>query len=239
MAVVENPIVKVENVSVSYGENAVLKNLNLGIYEGEFVSIIGKSGCGKSALLNAICGFIPYLGYVSRPPRIGVVFQEDSIFPWLTVAKNIGFGLEGMSKQERKKIVADYLHLIEMEEHAHKYPQQLSGGQKQRVGLAMALAPDPGFILMDEPLGSLDAYTRENMQNWLQNLFNGRNKTVLFITHDIREATYLSDRILVMHDGVIGKEYVVDFPRPRNEDLKFDDRFINLEKEILAYLKSH
>ena len=244
MVVIEDQSVKVKDLSVSYGKTEVVRNLNLEVHGSELVAIVGKSGCGKSTLLNAIAGFIPFSGHVYRPQSIGVVFQEDSLFPWLTVAQNIAFGLPDskyfnyLCNKEKKKIVADYLRLIGLEDHANKYPNELSGGQKQRVAVARALAPNTSLVLMDEPFGSLDIYTRDSMQTWLLDLLVREKRTILFVTHSIEEAIYMSDRILVLDEGEIKREYKVDFDRPRKEDTKYSQKFLDLKKRIDSYLKT-
>jgi NitT/TauT family transport system ATP-binding protein len=219
-------------VSVSFGATIVLKDLSLTIRSREFVSIVGGSGTGKTTLLNVLAGFISHEGTVNHFGHAGVVFQDHSVFPWLTVAQNIGFGLAHIPVTERKALIEDHLELIQMTEQKDRYPAELSGGQVQRVGIARALAPKPDFIIMDEPYASVDRHTRDRMQNWLLDVWERNHTTVIFVTHDLEEAIYLSDRVLVLAGGRISEEIVVPFGRPRNEDMKFDSQFTTLKKEL-------
>ena len=226
----------------------VFDNVSFAVREGEFVSIIGPSGCGKSTLLNLSAGLDPVSAgavYVDgrqvRGPGLdrGVVFQEFALFPWLTVIGNIEFGLrsKGVPAAERHKIAQRYVNLVGLAGFEHFHPYRLSGGMRQRVGIARALAIDPAVLLMDEPFGALDAQTRESMQKALGDIWQATKKTVLFITHDIREAIYLSDRVLVMsgRPATISLELTVDLPRPRNRhDGKFQDYESRLEQAIAA-----
>lgn len=186
-----------------------LDGVSFSVEEGEFVSIVGPSGCGKSTLLHIIAGFIPPTsGEVlidGKPvrgpgPDRGIVFQEYALFPWRTVEGNIRYGLEekGLNKDEIRKIVGKYVQMMGLEGFEHKYPRELSGGMKQRVALARTLAYDPDILLMDEPFGALDAQTREIMQEELLNIWRRTKKTVLFVTHSVEEAVYLSQRVIVM-----------------------------------------
>jgi len=192
------------------GEPVVaLDRVNFSVEEGEFVSIVGPSGCGKSTLLYIIAGFIPPTSGevlidgkpVKEPgPDRGIVFQEYALFPWRTVEGNIRYGLEekGLSKEEIKNIVKKYVQMMRLEGFEHKYPKELSGGMKQRVALARTLAYDPDILLMDEPFGALDAQTREIMQEELLNIWRKTRKTIIFVTHSVEEAVYLSQRVIVM-----------------------------------------
>jgi NitT/TauT family transport system ATP-binding protein len=229
--------VHTRNLSVSHGSESVIVNVDLDVRQGEFVSIVGLSGSGKTTLLNALAGFLPSSGEIQVPGRIGVVFQDYSVFPWLTVYENIAFGLKDFRRPDEDEIVRRHLKLIQMEAQADKFPAELSGGQVQRVSIARALAPNPDVIFMDEPYGALDRYTREKMQEWLLEIWTEDQKTVLFITHDIEEAVFLSDRVLVLSDGRIDQEFQVDLARPRTEDLKFSSRFIEIKKRVLEQLR--
>jgi NitT/TauT family transport system ATP-binding protein len=220
------------SVGVSFGATAVLSDLSLTIRSREFVSIVGGSGTGKTTLLNVLAGFIPHVGTVTHFGHAGVVFQDHSVFPWLTVAQNIAFGLAHLPVKERKALVESHLELIQMTAQRNRYPAELSGGQVQRVGIARALAPKPDFIIMDEPYASVDRHTRDRMQNWLLDVWERNHTTVIFVTHDLEEAIYLSDRVLVLAGGRISEEFVVPFGRPRNEDMKFDPQFTTLKKEL-------
>jgi NitT/TauT family transport system ATP-binding protein len=201
--------------------------------EGEFITIIGPSGCGKSTLLHIMGGFIPfdagrievYGKQVQGPgPDRGMMFQEFSLFPWKTVAGNIAWGLEvqGWEKRRIEETVGRYLDMIGLKDFAHHYPAELSGGMKQRAALARVLAFDPKVLLMDEPFGALDAQTRETMQEELTRLWERTGKTIVFVTHDIEEAVYLGDRVVVLsaRPGRIREEIRIDLPRPRGLEIK-------------------
>jgi NitT/TauT family transport system ATP-binding protein len=246
---------RVENLVKSYqrkeGWNTtrtlrVFDNVSFSVHEGEFVCLIGPSGCGKSTLLNLSAGLDEASGgaiyvdgrKVSGPGLDrGVVFQEFALMPWLTVAGNIDFGLKskGMPADERRTHVQRHIDLVGLSGFETFYPYRLSGGMRQRVGIARALAIEPSVLLMDEPFGALDAQTRESMQKALGEIWQATKKTVLFITHDIREAIYLSDRVLVMsgRPATISLELKVDLPRPRNRhDVKFQEYEGRLERAI-------
>jgi ABC-type nitrate/sulfonate/bicarbonate transport system ATPase subunit len=210
----------------------VLKNVSLDVCAGEFVSIVGGSGSGKTTFLNALAGFIQYTGRIEMPEHVGVVFQDHSVFPWMTVEENIAFGLNRLNVTDRIAIVEQHLRLIQMDEKRQCYPAELSGGQVQRVGIARALAPNPALVLMDEPYASLDRPTRDKMQSWLLDVWEQKQITVLFVTHDLEEAIYLSDRILILRDGRMQNELSVPFGRPRSEVIKFSAEFITLKKEL-------
>ncbi len=227
----------ISNLFVSYNDIVVLQDINICVQKGEFVSIVGLSGTGKTTLLNAIAGFIPGKGQVSISGQIGVVFQDYAVFHWMTVRENIAFGLDGISREQKIQIVDRNLELIQLRHLADKYPAELSGGQIQRVGLARALAPEPQIILMDEPYGALDRHTREKMQAWLLEVWSHHQKTVVFVTHDIEEAVFLSDRVAVLSNKTISECFLVPFPRPREEELKFSQDFIQLKKAILDSMR--
>jgi len=242
---------RVDNLAKSYrrkeGWNTtrtlrVFDKVSFSVSEGEFVSIIGPSGCGKSTLLNlsagldrATSGVVYVDGRQVRGPGLdrGVVFQEFALFPWLTVTGNIEFGLrsKGVPTSERRAIAQRYVDLVGLSGFENFHPYRLSGGMRQRVGIARALAVEPSVLLMDEPFGALDAQTRESMQKALGEIWQATRKTVLFITHDIREAIYLSDRVLVMsgRPATISLELIVDLPRPRN---RHDDTFQDYERRL-------
>jgi ABC-type nitrate/sulfonate/bicarbonate transport system ATPase subunit len=224
----------------------VFDNVSFAVREGEFVCIIGPSGCGKSTLLNLSAGLDQANGgavYVDgrqvHGPGLdrGVVFQEFALFPWLTVTGNIEFGLrsKGLPAAERRSTAQRYVNLVGLSGFENFHPYRLSGGMRQRVGIARALAIDPSVLLMDEPFGALDAQTRESMQKALADIWQATKKTVLFITHDIREAIYLADRVLVMsgRPASVSLELTIDLARPRNRhDEKFQDFERRLEQAI-------
>src|SRR3954468_19551084 len=201
--------------------------------EGEFITIIGPSGCGKSTFLHIMGGFIDadsgairvYGNEVTKPgPDRGMMFQEFALFPWKTVSGNVAWGLEahGAPKAEIESVVQKYLDMTGLAEFRNHYPAELSGGMKQRVALARVLAFDPKVLLMDEPFGALDAQTRETMQEEVTRLWERTQKTIVFVTHDIEEAVYLGDRIVVLsaRPGRIKEEVKIELPRPRRLEIK-------------------
>jgi len=223
-----------------------INGLNFEVGENEFVSIVGPSGCGKSTLLYIIAGFIPPTeGEVlinNTPvrgpgPDRGIVFQEYALFPWKTVQDNIKYGLEekGVSRDELERTVQKYLRLMGLEGFQHKYPKELSGGMKQRVALARTLAYDPDVLLMDEPFGALDAQTRELQQDELLSIWRERKKTVLFVTHSVDEAVYLSETVLIMttRPGRIKSVVTIDLDRSRNrEEIMTSPEFSKLKNRV-------
>jgi NitT/TauT family transport system ATP-binding protein len=206
-----------------------LTDIELTVGEGEFVSLLGPSGCGKSTLLKIIAGLIPASGggieIDGRPvtgpgPERAVVFQDYALFPWMTVESNVEFGLEarGVPLAQRRQVSAELLRVVGLAEFGKKYPHLLSGGMKQRVSLARALAVDPQILLMDEPFGALDAQTRSVLQEELLRIWRLYRKTVVFVTHSIEEALYLSDRVVVMtaRPGRVKTTITVEEERPRD-----------------------
>ena len=201
--------------------------------EGEFITIIGPSGCGKSTFLHMMGGFIGadagtirvYGKQVSEPgPDRGMMFQEFALFPWKTVAGNVAWGLEaqGAARAKTEEVVAKHLEMTGLSDFRNHYPAELSGGMKQRVALARVLAFDPKVLLMDEPFGALDAQTRETMQEEVTRLWERTGKTIVFVTHDIEEAVYLGDRVVVLtaRPGRIKEEVKIELPRPRSLEIK-------------------
>lgn len=232
------PTIRVRRVSVRYDDFEALQDVNFECLNGEFVSIVGRSGTGKSSFLNALAGFVPYTGTIEVPQSLGYVFQSHALFPWMTVAKNIAFGLGDIARPERRRLVRELLERIEMVDFANRYPNELSGGQVQRVALARALAPDPEVLLMDEPYGALDHHTRDRMQDWLLSVWNDTRKTVLFVTHYIEEAIFLADRIVVVNERKFVTDMRVPFERPRHNDLRFTERFLDVKHAVLDYMES-
>ena len=223
-----------------------LRPTDLEIGAGEFVSIVGPSGCGKSTLLNILAGLLePTSGEARvgiepiRGPHIdrGMVFQSYALFPWLTVAGNVEFGLErkGVARAERRRIALEYLASVGLKDFASKQVHELSGGMKQRVAIARAFATDPSTILMDEPFGALDALTRRALQKQLLAIWQEHRKTVVFITHSVPEAITLSDRVVVMtaRPGAIKSIVPIDLAHPRDSTT---DRFRDYERSIFADL---
>jgi len=227
-----------------------LDKVSLEISEGEFVCLVGPSGCGKSTLLNIIAGLetaeegelLTDGVRITAPGRDRMVmFQESALFPWLDVLDNVLFSLKlkpGLSRTERMDVARFYLKLVGLESFTHAYVHELSGGMKQRVALARALAPNPRILLMDEPFAALDALTREQLYGDLQNIWAARRKTIVFVTHNVREAVCLGNRVILFspHPGQIREQFTVDLPRPR------DINSVSLAKhatEITRALKEH
>jgi NitT/TauT family transport system ATP-binding protein len=228
--------IEVRNLCVRYGKIAVLRDVSFSARSGEFVAIVGVSGSGKSSLLHALAGFVPSTGTLRVPSDIGMVFQDYAVFPWLTVRGNIALGLHQQSTDSREQIIAHHLQMSGLAEHANRYPAELSGGQRQRVALARALAPNPKLVLMDEPFGALDPFTRDQMQTWLLDVWEKDHKTVLFVTHSIEEAVFLSDRVLVVGGGAIRSEYHVPFGRPRTGSLRNNASFLEAKQSVQQML---
>ncbi|MBV9169673.1 MAG: ABC transporter ATP-binding protein [Chloroflexi bacterium] len=219
---------------------------SLEVRPGEFVSIVGPSGCGKTTFLNAVDGLLPISGGVlelNGTPIAGpgadraMVFQQASLLPWRTVVGNVGYGLEmqqSLSKADRTARARQFIKLVGLDGFEDSYPTELSGGMQQRVNLARALATDPEMLLLDEPFAALDAQTREFMQQELLRIWGETRKTALFITHDIKEAVYLADRVLVFtrRPGRVKTCVDVDLPRPRDLSVKRDPHFIDYEDAI-------
>jgi NitT/TauT family transport system ATP-binding protein len=242
--------ISIQNLDKRYkardGDVPALSNINLDVAEGEFVTIIGPSGCGKSTLLYVLGGFIPADGGTIRVdgkeitgPGIdrGVVFQEYALFPWLTVIQNICYGLEmtGMQRAGREQVAHRLIRTIGLEGFENRFPRELSGGMKQRVAIARTLAYDPKILLLDEPFGALDSQTRETMQDELLRLWLAQRKTVVMVTHDVDEAVYLSERVLVMskRPGRIVREFQVAIDRRGSrEETVLSDAFIRLRNEV-------
>ncbi len=226
-------------------------DVSLDVQQGEFVSVVGPSGCGKTTIfLNMIAGFIPYSGGeilldgkpVTGPgPERGVVFQSFALFPWKTVLDNVGFGpkMRGVPKVERDRIAREYLALAGLSHAANRYPNELSGGMQQRVGVVRALANNPAVLLMDEPFASVDAQTRMTLQEELTRIWQERRPTVVFITHDVAEAVFLANRVVVLSKGRILDQVDVDLPRPRVwDDLVNDDEFKRLSANVLHMVRA-
>jgi sulfonate transport system ATP-binding protein len=217
-----------EGVGKTYRNGVrALDGVSFTVAPGEILAIVGGSGCGKSTLLRAVAGLDPPTrgrvlldGEPIAGPheRIGIVFQEPRLLPWLKVADNVGFGLEGRPREERKARVAQALDRVGLLDKAAVWPRELSGGQAQRVALARALVPRPEVLLLDEPFSALDAFTRVDLQDHLLDLWADARPTLILVTHDVDEAIVLADRILVMRPkpGHIGDEIAADLPRPRD-----------------------
>jgi NitT/TauT family transport system ATP-binding protein len=244
------PKIAVKNIGHTYrgrGEVIALENVNLDVHHGEMVCLLGPSGCGKSTLLYALAGTVePSGGHVTidgkevrgpSPDRL-LMFQDHALFPWLTVRQNIVFALRarGLDRRECERRAREFIHLVQLDGFERALPHQLSGGMRQRASLARALSMDPAVLLMDEPFGALDAQTRGQMHTLLQQIWMRKRKTVVFVTHDIREALVLGDRVVVMagRPGRILWDLEVRLERPRDPD---DERLVTLSRQISAALR--
>ena len=229
------------------GDIVALDHVDLDIFENEFVTILGPSGCGKSTLLNILAGLETYeVGTVEMngKPIIGpgndrgVIFQEYALFPWLTVRRNVEFGLrnKGYTRQKIKETADYYIKMVDLQDFARAYPKELSGGMKQRVAIARGYAISPDVLLMDEPFGALDAQTRIQLQEDLLHTWEQERKTCFFITHDVEEAVLLAQRVVLMsaRPGRIKEIIDIDLPYPRNQETKLCDSFIRLKNQIGA-----
>ncbi len=229
------------------GVVAALEAINLAVRAGEFVCLLGPSGCGKSTLLNIVAGLDhPTTGQVRMDDQLirrtdtdrVMIFQNAALFPWLNVLDNVEFGLrmQGIAPTERHAIAQKFLQMVHLGDFAQAYAHELSGGMKQRVAIARALALNPDVLLMDEPFGALDAQTRDRLHDELQTIWSETHKTILFVTHNVREAIVLGDRVVVFsaRPGTIKKEYAIDLPRPRQIE---SYAVVDLAREIMSVLK--
>ncbi|MBE1203165.1 ABC transporter ATP-binding protein [Aminobacter carboxidus] len=237
------------NVSRRFGEGEksflALDRLNLEIADGEFVTVVGPSGCGKSTAMNIAAGLMGVSDGevlvdgkpVSGPgPERGVIFQQYALFPWLSVRQNVEFGLriKGLPAAERRRISDHFIGLVGLSDFADALPKTLSGGMKQRCAIARAYAVDPTMLLMDEPFGALDALTRVHMQDQLLDTWSRERRTVFFITHDVDEAVYLANRVIVMaaRPGRLHKIIPVDLPAERNEEVRLSKEFAEIRNQV-------
>ena len=250
--------IAIENVSKTYqgriGEVVALDQINLDIYDQEFVTVVGPSGCGKTTLLNILAGLEQVTSgravmegqEITGPsPARGVIFQQYALFPWMTVQQNVEFGplLQKLPVVERRQLSQHYIDLVGLNGFEQAYPKELSGGMKQRTAIARAYAANPEVLLMDEPFGAVDAQTRAMLQEELMTAWSREKKTVFFITHDVEEAVYLGSRILVMsaRPGRIREIIPNHIPYPRNYDVKFTPEFGKLKQHVweLVYEEYH
>ena len=232
------------------GERAVvaLRDVSFGVAESEFVCVVGRSGCGKTTLLNIVAGFLePTKGVIRIAGRTvsgrgldrGIVFQDFAqLFPWRTAQRNVEFGLEmkGVSHAERMQTAQRFLKLVGLDGFAAAYPHELSGGMQQRVAIARALAYNPSVLLMDEPFAALDALTRDEMQSMLVHVWRETKKTVIYVTHNVAEAVYLADRIVILtpHPGTLRAEIRIPLARPRDV---LSVEFLDYQKQVVSYLR--
>ena len=243
--------IECKDISLVYdtpaGSVQAVKGVSLDIQESEFLCLVGPSGCGKSTMLNIIAGFLkPTEGTMQIGGKAvngsgtdrGIVFQDFAqLFPWRTALGNVSFGLEmkGIRKSEREKIAREQLRLVKLDKFVKSYPHHLSGGMQQRVAIARALAYNPSVLLMDEPFAALDAMTRDDMQKLLADVWAETKKTVIYVTHNVAEAVYLADRVIVMspHPGRISNEIRIDLPRPRDP---LSIEFLEMQKKLVGMI---
>lgn len=249
MGVVHDKVLKFDGVTKSFARTDTneitnaLSEINLTIQPGEFVSIVGTSGCGKSTILRLIAGLIPPTsGTISlgdKPiqgagPERGMVFQKPTLFPWLTVEKNVSFGLRMQNKHD-KELVNQMIHMVGLDEFRKDYPHQLSGGMAQRVALIRSLVNNPDVLLLDEPLGALDAFTRMNMQDEILNIWKEQKPTIIMVTHDVEEAIYMGTRVLVMEPrpGRVRADIAIELDEPRDRG---GEKFLQYKEDIMKML---
>ena len=228
--------VGIKSVSIAFGGRTVLENFDIEISAGEFVAIVGRSGCGKSTLLRSVVGLeTPQTGTITlgkvaasnSKPDVRVMFQDSRLLPWRRILPNVMLGLEPALIPRARKVLTQ----VGLAERANDWPAALSGGQRQRVALARALVHDPNLLLLDEPLGSLDALTRIEMQQLIEDLWRSRGFTAMLVTHDVAEAVSLADRVILIEGGCVALDEVVNIPRPRTRG---SARFAALEERILG-----
>lgn len=240
-------IVQVDGLGVRYGDEPAIARIDLAVAHGEFVSILGPSGCGKSTMLNVLAGLLaPTTGHVTiagqaisgprgSAPDLGYVFQDHRLLPWRTVRRNIEITLDakGVPRSEWDERIDRYLALLKIDRFAGSWPLRLSGGQRQRASIARALAVEPAMILMDEPLSTLDEVTARSMRQELLDVWNRTGSTIVFVTHSIREAVFLSDRIIILSQGpaTVIENFRVPLDRPRRYE---DPELAQVEAEIVA-----
>ena len=241
------PLVELQHISKTYvlanGENTeALRDIDLSIREGEFISLIGPSGCGKTTLMKLLARFLPPTTgkFLTYKPEVfhnrGIIFQQYNLFPWLNVKENIEFGLVALSTrpEHRQKIISHYIDVMGLRGFEKAYPKELSGGMQQRVALARAFATNPKLLLMDEPFSSLDVQTKRFMRDLLLQVWAKEPRTIVFVTHDVEEAVFMSDTIYIMsaRPGVIREKINIILPRPRDLNTEFSQDFIKTKKYI-------
>jgi len=243
--------IKAQNVSYEYetaaGRVLAVKDVSFSVAPAEFMCVLGPSGCGKTTILNMLAGFLtPTRGEIlidgkpvsGRGQDRGVVFQDFAqLFPWRTARRNVEFGLEmrGVPEKERRETALHFLKLVRLDKFTEVFPHQLSGGMQQRVAIARALAYNPGVLLMDEPFAALDAMTRDEMQNQLTEVWQATKKTIVYITHNVAEAVYLADQVLVLaaHPGTVKTQIRLGLPRPRDP---LSIEFVNMQRQVMQHL---
>ncbi len=248
----EHGHIVIDDVTVDFGRGVVaVDKASLDIQPGEFVCLLGPSGCGKSTLMNTVAGFVkPTSGTVTvddikiKKPGLdrGMVFQQHSLFPWKTVCDNVAFGplMANKGKDQARSIARTFIEMVGLSSYENNYPGMLSGGMKQRVGIARALANYPKVLLMDEPFGALDAQTRAMMQENLLQIWGEFGITVVFVTHDIDEAVFLADRVVVMSasPGRLIADIKVELPRPRTADMVSCEEYVKTKKRCMDLIRA-
>jgi NitT/TauT family transport system ATP-binding protein len=242
--------VQIQDLSILFGDRTAVEGFNLDIAPGEFVCLLGPSGCGKSTVLNAVAGFVtPNAGQIIVDERKvrgpgadrGMVFQQYSLFPWKSVLENVAFGprMQGETRAEARRQAREYIELVGLGAFSDKYPATLSGGMQQRVGIARALVNQPSVLLMDEPFSALDAQTRAMMQASLLRLWSKLGGAVIFVTHDVDEALFLADRVVVISapPGRVLRDLAVDLPRPRPDDVFALPAFTQAKQDCLRLIR--
>jgi NitT/TauT family transport system ATP-binding protein len=245
--------IELRNITLEYDsvDNPVtaLRDVSFSVEPAEFLCVVGQSGCGKTTMVNIVAGFLqPTSGGILISGKAvsgkgldrGIVFQDFAqLFPWRTAQRNVEFGLEmkGISKEERAQIALEFLRLVNLEKFARSYPHELSGGMQQRVAIARTLAYNPAVLIMDEPFAALDALTREEMQRFLVDVWKETNKTVIYVTHNVAEAVYLADRVIVFspHPGTVKAQVKIALARPRDT---LSIEFLEYQKEIVGHIVS-
>ena len=239
-------IIKIQHLYFRYDEGSwIIKDFHMDILNQEFITIVGTSGCGKSTLLNIIAGLLPPTQgqallkgiEITRPgPDRTMIFQDDAVFPWYTVRQNIEYGLkiQKLEPNEIKRLVDHHINLVGLKDAENLYPRQLSGGMRKRVDVARAVATNPEVLLMDEPFAALDVLTKEKLQTEFLNIWNNNRITVIFVTHDLEEALYMSDRVVVMsrQPGEVKRIVDVPFNRPRLPNLKTSPEFQEMRRDL-------
>ncbi|WP_394199232.1 ABC transporter ATP-binding protein [Litoreibacter albidus] len=245
----------VDNLTHTFGKDSaspltVLDGINLKLETGSFNAIVGTSGCGKSTLLKMMAGlFDPSDGQMTLDGEViqgtnrrrGMVFQQDAVFPWMTVARNVSYGprLRGASREEQAEIEEKWIRMVGLSGFENRWPRELSGGMRKRVDIGRVYANDPDVLLMDEPFGALDAQTKERMQSDLLDTWSATRKTVVFVTHDLEEAIFLADKIIVMsaRPGRVHHIEEVSLPRPRTNEMRMTDEFLAIKRRLWAMLE--
>jgi len=241
--------VEINNISKSFEELLIVDDITLNLNEKEFVTILGPSGSGKSTIFNIISGlmkpddgsiYIEGEDYTSKTGRVSYMYQKDLLMPWKKIIDNVSLPLvlKGMDKKQARKKVADYFHIFGLDGFEYKYPHQLSGGMKQRAALLRTYMFSEDIILLDEPFGGLDAITKSKMQLWLLDILDKLEASIFFITHDVEEAIFLSDRIYILSErpAKVKEEIIIDLPKPRHKDIVTTNKFNDIKKHILDIL---